>query len=597
MWLISLTTAFCIWVCVVALSIFISTKKYKSKRILTSSNLMIIGTFASSFIMFLPIYIERFAEDIIWSRVCKTILISAHHTIRLFVIDSDFEDVYSVIRELGTGISPYYSLFFSILYITAPVLTFGFILSFFKNIASYRRLLFAYFKDVYVFSELNEKSIALAGSILSKHNVAVVFTDVFEKNEESSFEMREKAKELGAICFKKDILTVSFKHHSKASKLVFFIMGENDDENLKQSFGIIDTYKERKNTILYIFSDDVDGEFITASARNGNIIVRRVNDARSLVYRTLYDKGEALFRNSKQIENDTRQIGAVVVGIGSYGNEMMRALTWFGQMDGYRISVDAFDLDPLAKSRFTACCPELMSEKYNGVYVEGESQYFIDIHSGISVDSIEFVEELKKLINTTYVFVSLGSDEDNVRCAVNLRKIFEQMGIRPVIHAVVYNTDKKNAFKDVKNYRGQSYDIVFVGDLENLYSADVIIDSELERAALKRHLKWGDEEDFWAYDYNYRSSMASAVHMMARIACGIPGAEKKEEDLTDEEKAVIEPLEHRRWNAYMRSEGYIYSGSHDKKSRNDLGKMHHDLVDFASLTEDEKRKDSRVGSK
>ncbi len=46
----------------------------------------------------------------------------------------------------------------------------------------------------------------------------------------------------------------------------------------------------------------------------------------------------------------------------------------------------------------------------------------------------------------------------------------------------------------------------------------------------------------------------------------------------------------------MRSEGYVYSGSHDRSSRNDLGKTHHDLVDFASLDESEKRKDSRVGA-
>ena len=56
-------------------------------------------------------------------------------------------------------------------------------------------------------------------------------------------------------------------------------------------------------------------------------------------------------------------------------------------------------------------------------------------------------------------------------------------------------------------------------------------------------------------------------------------------------------LEHRRWNAYMRSEGYIYSGSPKKSSRNDLGKMHNDLVCYAGLDEEEKRKDSRVGTR
>jgi hypothetical protein len=124
----------------------------------------------------------------------------------------------------------------------------------------------------------------------------------------------------------------------------------------------------------------------------------------------------------------------------------------------------------------------------------------------------------------------------------------------------------------------------------------VILDSELEDEALQRHLKWGEEEEFWTYEYNYRSSVAAAIHRMARIQCGIPGADKQEDELTDQERAIIESLEHRRWNAYMRSEGYVFSGSKDPSSRNDSGKMHHNLVDFASLSEEDKRKDSRVGT-
>ena len=85
--------------------------------------------------------------------------------------------------------------------------------------------------------------------------------------------------------------------------------------------------------------------------------------------------------------------------------------------------------------------------------------------------------------------------------------------------------------------------------------------------------------------------------MKARIKCGIPGAEKKEEELTEEERNRIETLEHRRWNAYTRADGYVYSGSNDKSSRNDLGKMHNSLVDFSSLSDEDKRKDSKVGTK
>ena len=275
---------------------------------------------------------------------------------------------------------------------------------------------------------------------------------------------------------------------------------------------------------------------------------------------------------------------------------MLKALSWYCQMDGYHIEIDAFDADEKAEDKFMALAPELMSEKYNGVMIPEEAEYTIRIHSGIDVTTKSFADEIAKLTDATYVFISLGSDEMNIRTAVDLRMLFERMKIKPVIQAVVYSTDEKIALNGITNYRGQAYDIEFIGDTNTSYSEAVIMNSELESDALGRHLKWGKEEEFWQYEYNYNSSVASAIHMKARIACGIPGATKREDDLTEDERKTIETLEHRRWNAYMRSEGYIYSGSPEKSSRNDLAKMHHDLVDYSSLTEEEKRKDSRVGT-
>ena len=282
------------------------------------------------------------------------------------------------------------------------------------------------------------------------------------------------------------------------------------------------------------------------------------------------------------------------------------------------------------------------------------------VHPEIDVDSSSFVKEISSIKNATYVLVALGNDDDNISTAINLRMYFERIKAKPIIQAIVYNSQQKRALKGIKNFKGQDYRIDFIGDLESSYIEDAIIDSELEKEALKRHLSYvkakidgkefnreeikaylaecgvtedelfalydsvkshpkkhltenearllektkpyilkriNEEQAFWNFEYNYRSSVASAIHMKARIDCGIPGAAKKTEELTVEERDIIEELEHKRWNAYMRAEGYIYSLSTDPSSRNDLAKMHHDLVEYSALDGSVKRIDSQVGTK
>ena len=545
--------------------------------------------------MFFPIHIVT--ADTTLLGIWRAFLLSIFNSMQVFAIGCEFNVVKESMAYCPNWLDVGYQVWAATLYVLAPIFTFGFVLSLFKNISAYFKYLGAFFKDVYIFSELNEKSLVLASDIRRKHKTsAIVFTDVFEDNEENSYEIIEKARELGAICFKKDVLIVNFKKHSKNKSISFFTIGRNETENLNQTIKLVSNYKDRINTHIYVFSTKIESELLLTSIDKGFAKVRRINEVQSLINRTLYERGEIIFESAKPISEEYKQISAIVVGMGSHGTEMVKALSWFGQMDGYKLEINAFDKDPLTEERFVALAPELMSADYNGVDIEGEAQYKIEIHSGVDVTSITFANIISSISNATYVFVALGNDDVNTNTAVNLRMYFERMGIHPVIQAVIYNSQQKNALTNIKNYRGQEYDIEFIGDIESSYTEDVIINSELEDDALNRHLKWGQEDEFWTYEYNYRSSMASAIHMKARMKCGIPGAAKKEAELTEEERNIIEVLEHRRWNAYMRAEGYVYSGSKDKSSRNDLAKMHHDLVDFSSLTEEEKRKDSKVGT-
>ncbi|MBE6958171.1 MAG: hypothetical protein E7447_03340 [Ruminococcaceae bacterium] len=583
----------CVAAAVLAALIFKGGKIWKNKRP-KLLQLLFAGVFLATVAVFCPIHIAG-ATTVLsgW----RGFLLAVFNAIQVFAAGCEFGLVQENMLACPAALCGWYQAWTAMLFVLAPILTFGFVLSLFKNVSAYLRYLGAFFRDVYAFSALNEKALALATDIKKNHKkAAIVFTDVFEDNEESSYERVAKAKELGAICFKKDILVVNFKRHARSKALWFFAIGEDETENIDQAVTLIESHKNRKNTHVYVFSTKVEGELLLTSVDKGLVKVRRIHEVRALINRVLYEDGQTIFRSAWAEEDGKKCISAIVVGLGNHGTEMLKALAWFGQMDGYSLYIDAFDRDSLARERFTAIAPELMDEEYNGVYVPGEAQYKITIHPGVDVHSSCFGEEIAKLKKASYVLVSLGDDSLNVQTAVNLRMYFERMGIHPVIQAIVHNTRQKNALADIKNFRGQPYDITFIGDLESSFTEGVIIDSELENNAIRRHKKWGDTESFWTYEYNYRSSIASAIHIEARIQCGIPGADKTEETLTPEERDIIETLEHRRWNAYMRSEGYVYSGSKDSSSRNDLGKMHHNLIKYADLTEEDKRKDSRVGT-
>lgn len=565
---------------------------YRCGQLLTPANCLPVAVALSSGILFFPVY---YAQEL---GIFRSALMCIHTVMRLFVLDGDFLIIqeYTASMDISGGMA--YSCLAAVLYVLAPVLTFGFILSFFKDLTAYRDLYMSIGSDLYVFSELNEQSLALASSAKKENRKnRIVFTDVFESEDEKSYELREKARELKAVCFKKDITAINWAPGSGKRRVCLFAIGNHSEENLEQSVYLVNRYGGRKNFNLYVFSSSIESEMLFSSVSGEGMHVRRVNPARVRIDHLLYETGSEIFKNARPGENGEKIIRAVILGMGEHGTEMLKGLTWMGQMDGFHVDIHAFDKDPLALEKFTAQCPELMAPQRNGTREPGEAHYNITIHSGVDAETVQFREQFRELGPVTFVFVSMGGDSVNIRSAVLMRQLSERKGDHPAIQAIVYTSGKKKYLETVTDYRGHSYDIRFVGDLESTYSLETMVDSALYKEALQRHLKWGSERDFWAYEFNFHSSVAAAIHLRMRSAVGIPWADKPEEQLTLEERDELEVLEHQRWNAYMRSEGYCYSGSPDKATRNDLAKLHHDLIPFERLTEEEKRKDSRVGTK
>lgn len=583
-------SCFYISLAIVVLSIIISLgeskKECKRKQILNPFNIFFCGITGAAFVLFIPIYSIIFRAEHFWK--IKVCLLSLHNTLRLFVMDGDFTIITDYQEYMPVEIINVYSLLAAVLFVIAPVLTFSAVLLFFKNVFAYKGFLCGYFSDAYIFSELNEQSIEFAKDLKKKDRKRIlVFTDVYVQNEELSYEMFEQAREIGAIIFKKDITAVNFFMHSKKKQLNFFIIGHDDDENIKQTLLLNTKYQDRDHVAIYVFSTSTNSDLLLNKVQKGKIKMRRVNTVQSLISRTLYDEGIEIFQSAIEEQKEEKLISAVILGMGKHGTEMAKTLPWFCQMDGYHFEMHVFDKNKRAHSRFEALCPELMDEQHNNDFqTKGEANYKIDIHSKMNVETKEFWDAIKRIEKISYVFIALGDDEKNIRTAVKMRMLLEKMGQKAKIDAIVQNSDKKTALSGITNYSGQEYNINFIGDIKSSYSENVVIDSEIEMIALQRHLRWGKEEEFWKYEYNYRSSIASAIHKKMKIECGIPGAEKSVEERTETEKWALRNLEHRRWNAYIRSEGFTYA-----PVRNNLAKTHHCLVPFDQLPRKEQEKD------
>lgn len=588
-WYIGLILSGALLLGTVALQIFCASSRGKRAGI-NVIRWSMVGIFLSGICMFLPVYWDSF--DGTAFRLVNTLIMSVHNTIRLFVVDSDFEIMFATTSDLPSLLKSSYQFVSASLYLSAPILTFGFVLSFFKNFTALLKYYVGFRKDIYAFSELNDASVTLAEDIRSQDSgCMILFTDVYaNKGSEEMSELIDRAGRAGAILFPSDIVGLRFDRHSKKAKIKLFLIGESDDENVRQYTFLYNAYRDRALTDIYLFSMSAQSELALALAEKHTIKVHRVNESLSLIYSYLYEKGHEVFERTHAQKNGKKVISVVVVGLGKYGTTVLKTLAWFGQMTGYYLKITAITEKPNAESLFAATCPELMDPQYNAQDIEGEAQYDIKIIGGVRTDTDEFIKALKGIPDASFAITCLGNDDANIQCALTMRTVFERMNIKPFVKAIV-RLRNQSFLNGAKNFKGQDYDIDIFGDVSTLYSAKVILHSDLERDALSRHLLYGSEEDFWRYEYNYRSSCASALHHRVRVYCGIPGAGKPESELTPEEALCIKTLEHKRWNAYMRSEGYVYSGSKERSSRNDLGKMHNDLVCYGYLDPEEQEKD------
>lgn len=218
------------------------------------------------------------------------------NVMQVFVIDgsiTDFMGDKSMINSLGYYQQSFYNCYVAIICVAA-----GFSFTF-KIINLFAREFKAYFdywamhcfSDIYVMSELNNRSVTLAESIFlsyyifgnqvkkskssinskvnemnrAKH-VKIVFCDVHAEDNEKNSDLLLRAHQMGAIIMKRDIVDIKIKKFCKNN--TFYLIGYSEENNISQANAICNTYQEgfcKKKLNVYIYASRSESEYIIDS--------------------------------------------------------------------------------------------------------------------------------------------------------------------------------------------------------------------------------------------------------------------------------------------------------------------------------------------
>lgn len=394
---------------------FLAFRRMRSKehgvKILSALHLFTIGVFVSLVFLLFPLYRELYLEDsgrYVFSLFFRQLFASVHHTLRVFILDGEYKFLTDNAESFQGVARWFFFAWGAVLFVVAPFLTFSNLLSLFKELRSEIRLIFwqtFFFKSkFYIFSELNERSIAMAESIHKKyfeekkkiknktvvyvkdgkkkngpHIPIIVFTDVFPENGEIDYDLRMKAADIQAILLKKDIARVAL---SKEIEAEFFLIGNDSSENLQHAIKLTERNNGKPGRRIYLFSSKQSDGYVLDSLKKGpdlfpkrqhwvkkiqeeldstkndqgylenvrvtardilknTLSVRRIDCVDSLATSTLTDP--EVLGALRPREGEPKEINVMILGTGEHGVSFLKNALSLYQIYGYRLNVFLLD--------------------------------------------------------------------------------------------------------------------------------------------------------------------------------------------------------------------------------------------------------------
>lgn len=587
---------------------------------------MFIGYISLSLIILMFISIKTYFDKKSFSYSVKNLLVAAalimmvlifpqYHSKYPAITSLVFSLLYAV-KSLGFGqawevcrwIVPdnniVYFLYYFLTYsnfIIVPIFTVSFLISIFGNVSDKIRLLLLCRKNIYVFSCLNEGSLSLAKSLNLTTKSQIIFCDYDLRKLSKDSNDVNQAREIKAIITEKKSTDLHIKKF--VDNIVFYEISSEHDQNLQNTLKLIDKYKcfnaYNKNVIstnkknagkqrvkINLFASGRVYETIIDSTDKGAVQVKLIDEIKFSCYRLL--NRYPLYDYFCVDEEGKKSISVLIVGGGYTGMEMLKSIVWCGESNDFSLLINVIDKSSEIKSRFQMECPELTKE--NGYNIN-----FITC----DVETIEFKNALNQYCsNTTYCVVCMAEDNLNMKTAMYLREHFLRKSpsrindcLLPIINVRIRNSLKSNTITNLE-FKNKNYHLIEFGTISETFDASSIENKILDRLAQLIHLAYSlaggktvldiskEEESqkletYFSSSYSQRSSLATALHIkykLYEIGYGDFSFENFNLEQINQLRKMITkdmidnhlaPLEHQRWNAYMRSEGYCLCTKED----------------------------------
>ncbi len=517
--------------------------------------------FAATFALYLPPYLRQYDG-------LSAVLGNLINMLQVVSLNADYLQFYEDVRA-GIGnvalLAEGYMLLLGLIHLLMPMLSavtaVTVFLRYFSRIQL--RLIQNSRKPLYIFSEMNERTLCLAASLPKKSRI--LFCDCGDDTVNSRNEAYrgymfrgEKIDELGL-------------KHRPGREVYYLLISADEDATLGAGLRLMQQLSDQSRNIhIFLFSGDRDYTVYVDSQEKGELDVRCYNECDIMAYNLL--DAYPLYRWA---QNGT--VHVLIHGLTPVNTAFLKAAAWCGQICNVHLKLSVVGVDIRAgRQELQRKAPALFGELFDIHFYDCDSRYAVQ----------EAVRE--HCADANYILVDDGSDNETMETGIALRRLFYRMDEKfqncPPIFCCVRDTAKAEMIgslktAEAKEARKVPYDLIPFGSLASVYDYRQIVDSDLEDLAKNVHLAYEEifsaepicVEDalrrYYVFEVNKRSNRANALHIRYKLgALGLDytrDPQAREADFAGILQASLEKLavsEHDRWMAFLITEGWLASG-------------------------------------